>query len=542
MRAGILRILIYVSAAAVMVLISGCDESKKDKGSPTRRELEKSQAKLESGVTIGEVAEVFSPEFINVQGYAIVGGLAGTGSADCPPKIRGYLKQYILRHVPTEDVDKFINSPDTAVVFAEGLLPVSGSKNTLFDVRVTAPGATQTTSLEHGQLYGADLRAAGRFSMTTRVLANVKGPVYIDKIDSWGHPTAGYILAGGRTLDDYKIMLSLTEPDYLISNAIRSKLVERFGQGAANALSAGQVEVMLPTQYAGRKQRFISIVKATYLSLTNQARREKINALVSQLTGPGDRDSAEIGLEAIGKESLDRLGGLLNSTDGDARFRAARCMLNLGSDKGLNIIRETAFDAGSSRRTEAIDAIAEAAKRSDAAGICRRLLRDNDVRIKLLVYEHLRRMDDLAIAEEVIGRSFYLENISLARDKLVYVSRSGMPRIAVFGGPIYCKGDLFVQSDDANITLNAVTGQDGITIIRKIPGKPEIPPVSLKCSYELSDIIRTLGSEPIRRRQTDRIGLGVSYSDIIALLNKMVEKGAIDCEFQAGPLPQIGLK
>jgi hypothetical protein len=439
-------------------------------------------------------------------------------------------------------VDKFIYSPDSAGVIDVGLLPISGCKNTLFDVGVTAPGATQTTSLEHGQLYGADLRAAGRFSMTTRVLANVKGPVYIHKIDSWGHPTAGYILAGGRTLDDYKIMLSLTEPDYLISNAIRSKLVERFGQGAANALSAGQVEVMLPTQYAGRKQRFISIVKATYLSLTNQMRQEKINALVSQLTGPGDRDSAEIGLEAIGKESLDRLGELLNSTDGDARFRAARCMLNLGSDKGLNIIRETAFDAGSSRRTEAIDAIAEAAKRSDAAGICRRLLRDNDVRIRLLVYEHLRRMDDLAIAEEVIGRSFYLENISLARDKLIYVSRSGMPRIAVFGGPIYCKGDLFVQSDDANITLNAVTGQDGITIIRKIPGKPEIPPVSLKCSYELSDIIRTLGSEPIRRRQTDRIGLGVSYSDIIALLNKMVEKGAIDCDFQAGPLPQIGLK
>ena len=542
MRAGLFRIFVYISASAMLVLISGCDESKKDTGSPTRRELEKSQAKLESGVTIGEAAQVFSPEFLNVQGYAIVGGLAGTGSAECPPKIRGYLKQYILRHMPSEDVDKFINSPDTAVVIAEGMLPMAGGRNAVFDVRVTAPGSTQTTSLEHGQLYGADLRPTGRFSMTTRVLAHVEGPVYIDKIDSSGHPTVGYILAGGRTLDDYKIMLSLPEPDYLIANAIRNKLIERFGQGTANALSAGQVEVTLPAQYAGRKQWFISIVKATHLSLSNQARQEKINELISQLTGPGDRNGAEIAIEAIGKESLGPLGGLLNSTDGDARFRAARCMLNMGSDKGLNIMREIAFDTGSSRRTEAIDAIAEAAKRSDAAGMCRRLLRDNDVRIKLLAYEHLRRMDDLAIAEELIGRSFYLENISLAREPLVFVSRSGAPRIAVFGGPIYCKGDLFVQSDDANITLNSVTGQEGVAIIRKIPGKPEIPPISLKCSYELSDIIRTLGSEPVRRKQTDRSGLGVSYSDIIALLNKMVEKGAIDCEFQAGPLPQIGLK
>jgi len=107
---------------------------------------------------------------------------------------------------------------------------------------------------------------------------------------------------------------------------------------------------------------------------------------------------------------------------------------------------------------------------------------------------------------------------------------------------VYCKGDLFIQSADGNVTLNALPGQDYVTVIRKVAGKTEIPPVSVNCSYELSDIIRTLGCEPTRRRPTDRVGLGVSYCDVIAILHQMAAKGALDCGFQAGPMPQITLK
>ncbi len=540
MRAGLFKILAYVSTAAILTIVAGCGESDKDKSGPGSR-FEQSAASIEPGTTIGDVADVFSPDYIPVQTYAIVGELAGTGSADCPPNIRDYLRKYILRYMPSTDIDKFINSPDTSVVIAEGLMPTTG-RGASFDVRVAVPGAAQTTSLEHGQLYGAELPAAGSFGLTTKVLAQVEGPVYIDKIDPTGELRVGYILAGGRAIDDYKMMISLRQPDYFVSSSIRNKLIERFGQGAAKALSAGQIEMMLPPQYAGRKQHFINIVKATYLNLSSQDRQKKIDESITRLTGSGDRAGAEISLEAIGKDALGALGKLLNSADADVRFRAARSMLNLGSDTGLDILRSAAFDPASNRRTEAIEAIDSSAKRGDAIAVCRRLLRDDDVTIILAAYEQLRKMDDISISDELIGRSFYLENITLGGKELIFVSRSGQPRIAVFGGPLFCKANLFIQSEDGNITLNAPQGQEHVTVIRKIAGRPDIPPISLKCSYELSDIIRTLGDEPTRRSPTDRVGLAVAYSDIIALLNQMVQKGAVDCQFQAGPIPQIGLK
>ncbi|MHC4720156.1 MAG: flagellar basal body P-ring protein FlgI, partial [Planctomycetota bacterium] len=123
------------------------------------------------GTTIGSLVEVFSLESIPVEGYGLVGGLAGTGSVECPPSIRSYLQQYILSQVPNIDAEDFIGSLETAVVVVDGLMPATVSKHQYFDVRVTALAGTQTTSLEGGWLYRSELKAAGGFGITIKALA-----------------------------------------------------------------------------------------------------------------------------------------------------------------------------------------------------------------------------------------------------------------------------------------------------------------------------------------------------------------------------------
>ncbi len=49
--------------------------------------------------TIGMYAEIFASDAIPVSGYALVGGLNGTGSSECPPQIRTNLKKYILQRL-----------------------------------------------------------------------------------------------------------------------------------------------------------------------------------------------------------------------------------------------------------------------------------------------------------------------------------------------------------------------------------------------------------------------------------------------------------
>jgi hypothetical protein len=527
-----------VSILFVVFFIGGCGKPAK-----TGKEPNEPAAKIDLGDTIGSLVEVFSFESIPVEGYGLVGGLNGTGSSECPAPIREYLKQYILQQL-TEDkvnVDELISSHDTAVVVIQGTMPTAVPKNQYFDVRVVALPDTQTTSLEGGWLYGAELKAIGGFGIAMKALATAKGPVFINTLSpDETNKKIGYILAGGRVLDEYEINMGLRQPDYKTASLICSKLNGRFGDGTARAVSPSQIELKVPAAYKKQKQRFVSIVKAIYLTETPEATRERINTFVKKLAVSEDKYASETALEAIGNESLSKLAALLNSSQEQVRLGAARCMLNLGSDGGLNALREIASNKDSAYRVEALEAITTSASRNDAIAISRNLLRDSDFNIRLAAYENLRKLDDIAVTQKLIARNFYLEQIVQTEHKGIYVSRSGQPRIVLFGAPIYCHNNIFIQSADGSITINAPSGQKYVSIIRKHPKRPNVM-IQLKSSFELGDIIQTLCEEPLKKTKEEHRGLNVSYAEAITLLKQMSDKGAVEAEFWAGPLPKIDL-
>lgn len=494
----------------------------------------------ELGPTIGSLAVLISGDLVEVRGYGLIGGLNGTGSAECPPQIRIYLRRHIRRQLPQHqiDVEKLINSRDTAVVQVEGMMPAIGAKGREFDVRVEA--LTGTSSLEGGWLYSVELQAAGRFGIASRVIGKAAGPVFIDTIGpSEANKKVGYILAGGKALDDNKVNLVFRKPDFATTAYVRNHLNGRFGIGTAKAVSSGQIILTVPAKYKEREQKFVSIVKAMYIEETPELLEKRINTFVRQLAVSEDKDTSEIALEAMGSVVLDKLKILLNSSNEQVRLRAARCMLNLGSDDGLLSLARIAVDRDSARRFEALEAITVPASRNDAAVISRRLLSKGDFDISLVAYEQLRKLGDISIRQDFIARSFYLERIGQTRHKAIYVSRSGQPRIVLFGVPLRCRDNIFVQSADGSVTINAPAGQEYVTLIRRNP-KRLSSVAQLKSTFELGDIIRTLCAEPSKKGDKRRGGLGVSYADMIALLKQMCDKGAVRATFRAGPLPKIG--
>jgi hypothetical protein len=506
-----------------------------------QQQSSKSIAGRSMGETIGSLVEIPPFDTIPLEGYALVSGLNGTGSAQCPPQVRTYLTQYILKQLPEQkDVEKLIDSPDTAVVLVQGIIPKGASKDQLFDLKVFALPGTQTTSLEGGWLYTADLYEAGRFGSAVKPLAKAEGPIFIDKITSSSpNKRIGYVLGGGMVLNEYKIGLVLKQADYKVASLIRNCLNERFGENAAETtMSPRLIELQAPPKYKNQKEKFISLVKATYLTQTDETTNERIKTFIRELAVSKDKEAAEVALEAIGKGSLDKLSILLRASNEEVRFRAARCMLNLGSDRGLGILREIVLDRNSPYRLHALDAITTAAQRNDAAAISRKLLRDSDFNIRLAAYESLRKLDDITITQTRVGHSFLLEEVAQAKYKEIFVTRSGRPRIVLFGD-IYCRDDIFLQFADSDVTINSPAGQDYVSIMRADPKRPNV--LTMKSSFKLADIIRTLCEEQVTETADKPAGLNVPYHDMIVILKQMVEKGLVDAEFRVGPLPEIEL-
>lgn len=522
---------VFVTAVLVLCCLAGsCGELQS--GSKELKKL---------GTTVGSLCDVVSTDFIAVEGYGIVGGLRGTGSSECPMRIREYLRQYILKQMTDRrtNIDGFINSLDTAVVRVHGTMSTSVMESRSFDVQVTALPGTQTTSLEGGRLHSTELKLIGRFSVATRVFATARGAVFMDTLnrDEIDKKT-GYVLGGGTVIGEYPFGLVLRKPDFTIANIIRNRLNGRFGPNTAKAETDRHIELNVPARYGKQKQHFISMVKLMYLGETEEITKERIETFVGKLAAGEDMDESEIVLEAIGNASVSKLAGLLNSGNEEVRLRAGRCMLNLGSDGGLETLKKIATDKDSSYRLEALEAITAGANRNDASAISRLLLRDEDFNIRLSAYEQLRELDDIAVIRRPVARSFYLEQIAQTGYKTIYVSRSDQGRIVLFGAPIVCSDNLFIQSANGEITIDSRPGQKYASLMRKHPKLPTVMG-PLRSSLELGDIIETLCEEPVKRSEQARIGLGVSYSEMIALLKQMYEKGAVEADFEAGPLPSI---
>ena len=496
----------------------------------------------ELGATIGSLAEMVKPEPVAVEGYGLVGGLAGTGSGYCPPEVRAYLKQYILTQLPNgrANVDELIDSRNTAVVVLEAAIPAMPSMGEHFDVRVALLPGSEASSIQGGWLYKAELVVKGTFGAQTRPLATVEGPVFINTIGTVDPDLrSGYILGGGRTLYEYSAVLRLRKPNYRAAGMIRNRLSERYGPNIAHALSPNDLEVRIPAEYRQRKPRFISIIPATFLEVTNELTNARINTYVQDLVVSSDKENSEIALEAVGRESVGKLGALLNASDAEVRLRAGRCMLSLGDNRGLVPLRDMAFDPKSPYRLEALDAIMVSAKRADAVMLAQRLLRDDDVAVVLAAYDDLRRIDDRAAAREVVGRSFLLEQVVQSSHQAIFVSRSGDPRVVLFGAPLRCRDSLFVESPDQAVVLDSRAGQGYVSVIRKHPTRPGvIGPI--RSSPDVADIIRTLGGEPAAGRSGQLTSLGIPYAQVIALLEQMCAKEAVAAQFWAGPLPKIG--
>ncbi len=529
---------LFRASLIVALAVVGCHKEETPKTDVTALT---SQADL--GATVGSLAELARPEPVAVEGYGLVGGLPGTGSAYCPPQLRAYLKQYILMQLPTERVnlDKLLDSKNTAVVWLEAMLPATPSVDDRFDVRVSLIPGSEAASIRGGWLYKADLVVKGTFGVDTRPLATVSGPVFVNPITTAETDRkSGCILGGGRTLYEYAATLRLRRADYRVASAIRNRLSERYGANVARAVSSRDIEVQIPPAYRHRKQRFLTMVSATYLDVTDDLVKARVNTFVHQLAAAPDKEGAEIALEAVGRESLDKLRVLLKTSDAKVRLRAGRCILGLGDDGGLPILREMAMDAKSPFRAEAFDAVMLSAKRNDAVALARRLLRDNDATMVLAAYEHLRRLDDPTVSREFVGRSFHIEQVVQTNRRAIFVSRSGDPRVVFFGAPLECSDSVFVESPDQSIVVNARAGQDFVAITRKHPTRPGIMgPV--KTGFDVSGIIRALGGEATAGPGGELLGLGASYEEIVAVLEQLVAKGGVAAEFWPGPLPKIGL-
>ncbi|MCF7955551.1 MAG: flagellar basal body P-ring protein FlgI [Phycisphaerae bacterium] len=494
--------------------------------------------------TIGSLAKIFQSGILEVRGFGIVAGLNGTGSSECPDDLRKNLVSQIkveMRSLEGVSPQAFINSRNTAVVEIRGKIPPVASKGDVFDLRVAPLASTQTTSLKGGRLFPTMLVEYEQFIDFSRHLTPIaiaSGPIFINKLADRNPDSIGdYIISGGRAIEGIRPAMLLSRPNFYTASLIRDLIDEKFGTGTADAKSKGEIFLKIPDKYRHQKQKFLAMVRLLYISSDPVLQQKRVDSLIKDLAENKNKLTPEIALEVMGNSVINKIAPLLTHPDEAVRFHTARCMLNIGDDRALKTLKKIIEDKNSPYRIEAIKAVGQGAMKNDAVAILSKVLNSEDIDISMAVYEEMRKLRDFSVDRYVVAGDFYLDMVMYNGENRIYVSRKGTPKIVIFGQQLECAKNLFVQSDDKDITINARRGDKVVSMWRKNPKKNGVIG-PLKSTFTVKDIIRTLGELPaVSIKDRKRPGLAIPYYEICTLLEKMCKTGAIDAKFIAGDLP-----
>jgi len=508
------------------------------------------------GITVGSRCELVGYEAVKVDGHSLVYGLSGTGSAQSTSAVRDYMIKYLRRLKPQRymgpqyanlTAEQLINSRNTAVVRVSGIVPAGSPKGGRFDVTVTIPWATQTTSLQGGRLITTELQrvAIGQRGkpITRRVTAVAAGSLFVDsytkdgQIQDTGGPSnlmRAVVPAGGRSLYDRKIGLALLDPDYRTAQHIQNRINARFpnddGKKVASAANRRIINITVPETYRLDHKHFIALIMALYLQDSREFQHAKLEELKELAEKPGaDYEAIALAWEAIGRHSLKYLKEFYeNELSPPALvYYSAGTALSLDDRKAIVVLADIAKDDGHPCQLLATKTLCDVASDTRAAKALEKLLDHPDTNLRLSAYIGLRKIKNHRITAKPIT-DFRIETVASTGDSLICALTDGEPRIVIFGKNLHCRRNVFYETPDKKVTINAGPNDYNFTIAKLQPDGHSF--VSTKSTLAIESLIEALAN-PVDSDK-NKTGIALTFSQIVRILQDLCRNDIINADFQ----------
>ena len=125
---------------------------------------------------------------------------------------------------------------------------------------------------------------------------------------------------------------------------------------------------------------------------------------------------------------------------------------------------------------------------------------------------------------------FNVDVVESDRDFAIYATRTGRPKIVMFGRGIIVRRPVFYTPKDEMVTINAGATDKKVTVWRKIPrtGRQSDP---LEVRPRADALVEMLGALPERQPTGEIKGLGLTYSQVVGILYDLCKADHIPARF-----------
>ena len=541
-----------MTSTIFLSVVFSCSKDKEPPPTPVRAEAVANPLPRFLRGTVRYEADLEGYGAALANGYGIMVNLNGTGSSDIPVPVRTMLEQEAAKRL--EDtridapdrpkIDELLNSPNTAVVIVEGLIPAGATRGTHFDLLVRSLPGTSTTSLEGGVLWTTKLRIQPMDAKPGQVL----DPVGVGRGDMFINPFAvaikgengeshtsvnkltGRILNGGTMTVNMQLFLHLRTPNFSRSRSISDAINARFPiereQLMATAVpmhgqSDERIRITVPPSWYGRSPEFIEILMNTPIfQAGGPARADALRRWVRE--NPVDAPSVAWGFVAIGKRALPAIEKLYHYPELAPRLAALKAGAKLGDPLVLPDLEEIARDDGNEFQEEAIQLLADLPPNPRSLTILRDLLNNENRTIQIAAFEGLRKNNDPLIQKQIIGPNAKFDLYAVPSDRpMVYIHQQGEPLVVLFGRSLKIKVPLLASAWGSSFMVMNEDPDEPLKVFYEDPKTGEAR--TYEPDRQLPSFIRFLARSGSYLGEAP--GLGMTYAQTIGVLYALhVEK------------------
>jgi flagellar basal body P-ring protein FlgI len=490
-----------------------------------------------------------------VSGYGLVANLWGTGDSKASNAVREYLIRTMEKRgfgskvMGLEDItpERVLRDPRFAVVRVEGLIPPGARPLDRFDVVVSAEDINDTSSLAHGQLYRTVLKEDGANPRTPSAQieehAFAEGGLFVNPAyaleltPGTGAARAslrnGVIIGGGVVQIERPLMLRLWQPGFRESRAIDQRLDLFFQDaGVAQALNEGVVELHMPARFRGDWEHFMGLVTHVFFNDSPTFRVNKARELATVAQGP-DAPLMDISYswEALGEDALPFVTPLMTHARPEVAFAAARAAAFSGDTSAQNVLIEMARKADHPVQLNAVQTLGKVRNSPEINALLRSLLASEHTLVRLEAYRALAEAGDTSIYTKLIPdqklQQFALDIVPGDGPPLIYASRRGIPRLAVFGRKPSLTLPVTFTTMEGKLSISSQPGQKTVTIFYRGPGVRR--PVTIVSNPDIAEIAARLGGAG----PADEANLHFNYCDVVAVVQALADQQKVAAQ-QAG--------
>lgn len=548
--------------------------------------------------SIGSVARLDGVQPVLISALGFVVGLNGTGGQPIPSSVAAHMEREMRLNgigpansnsgsaIDGRSPAEMLRDPNTAVVIVQAALHPGAPEGATMDVFVRALNAT---SLEGGQLWTTRLRVGppSQFgSIQARVVAEARGPIFINPFAEPGQEedgvtrTSGRILDGGIITESINLILQLDNPSHSLAGAVTDAINSRFprSRGDRTPPATGKdseiIHLRIPYEYRERQAEFIKMVE--FLPIDQSYPQATARRLTEALTRePSLGDEISWSLQAIGPQAKPFLREMYGYHEVVPRLAALRAGASLNDPRAVPYLVEMAIGGVEFHRTAAIGMLSRIDAGPEIERTLQTLLGDDSLSVRVAAYEALANRAEQAqlkrlVAEErrernpvarrsydmlyalsraylpdgslqgvsrtLVEGKFFLDRVPVGKP-MVYITQQRVPRIVLFGEGISIRQPLTASMWSDRLMFIA-DGQDEPMRVyyRTQPQMQNGDPIdgtsrvmTAEVAPEFLDLIAFLAHQP--SPEDPRPGLGLSYSETVGALYGLYKNDGFNAAF-----------